>query len=97
MRMKADSRRAPRIDVEIVEEHKRLDQLADVRRTDEPRDRPMRMSAGTVGNRSRHFHCAGPPMRADRAAARRAEAIAAPLMLVGDIYRSKPSCRTIEP
>src|SRR5438034_289708 len=73
MRMKADSRRAPRIDVEIVEEHERLDHLADVRRTDEPRDRPMRMSAGTVGNRSRHFHCAGQPMRADRAAAGRLE------------------------
>src|SRR2546421_12720171 len=65
MRMKADSRRAPRVDVEIVEEHKRLDQLADVGRTDEPRDRPMRMPAGTVGNRSRHFHYAESPMRAD--------------------------------
>src|SRR5439155_8420705 len=73
MRMKADSRRAPWIDVEIVEEHKRLDHLADVRRTDQPRDRPMRMPAGTVGNRSRHFHYAGSPMRADRAAARRPE------------------------
>src|SRR2546428_6410054 len=53
MRMKADSRRAPRVNVEIVEEHERLDQLADIGRTDQPRDRPMRMPARTVDNRSR--------------------------------------------
>src|SRR6267143_5444409 len=58
MRMKADRRHVLRVDVEIIQEHERLDQLADIGRTDEPRDRPMRMPAGTVGNRSRHFHCA---------------------------------------
>src|SRR5467141_684712 len=70
MRMKTDRRHVLRIDVEVVEKDERLDQLAYVGRTDEPRDRAMRMSAGTVGNRSRHFHCAESPMRADRAAAR---------------------------
>src|SRR5713226_1543273 len=70
MRMKADRRHVLRIDVEVVEKDERLDQLAYVGRIDQPRDWPMRMPAGTVGNRSRHFHCAEPPMRADRAAAR---------------------------
>src|SRR6267378_8286334 len=64
MRMKADGRHVLRIDVEVVEKDERLDQLAYVGRTDEPRDRAMRMSAGTVGDRSRHFHCAESPMRA---------------------------------
>src|SRR2546427_1396445 len=50
MRMKADRRHALRVDVEIIQEHERLDQLADIGRTDEPRDRPMRMPARTVGD-----------------------------------------------
>src|SRR5258708_15423934 len=48
MRMKADRRHALRVDLEIIQEHEGLDQLADVGRTDEPRDRPMRISARTV-------------------------------------------------
>src|SRR5439155_25715187 len=57
MRMKADRRHVLRVDVEIIQEHERLDQLADVRRTDQPRDRPMRMPARTVGDAARtRFH-----------------------------------------
>src|SRR6266581_4656726 len=48
MRMKADRRRVLRVDVEIIQEHEGLDQLAHVGRTDEPRDGPMRISARTV-------------------------------------------------
>src|SRR6266571_7350841 len=48
MRMKPDRRRVLRVDLEIIQKHERLDQLAHVRRTDEPRDGPMRISARTV-------------------------------------------------
>src|SRR5712664_2022691 len=50
MRMKADRRHALRIDVEIIQKHEGLDELANVGRTDEPCDRPMRMPARAVGN-----------------------------------------------
>src|SRR5439155_2085655 len=48
MRMKADRRRVLRVDLEIIQEHEGLDQLAHVGRTDEPRDGPVRISARTV-------------------------------------------------
>src|SRR6266705_2996834 len=48
MRMKADRRHALRVDLEIIQKHERLDQLAHVGRTDEPRDGPVRISARTV-------------------------------------------------
>src|SRR5712691_129125 len=50
MRMKADRRHALRVDLEIIQEHEGLDQLAHVGRTDEPRDRPMRMPPRAVGD-----------------------------------------------
>src|SRR2546428_724160 len=50
MRMKADRRHVLRIDVEIIQKHKRLDEPADVGRADEPGDRSMRMAARTVGD-----------------------------------------------
>src|SRR6267142_1687701 len=52
MRMKADIRRALRIDVDIVEEHEGLDGLADVRGTDEPGDRAVRMPARALEDAS---------------------------------------------
>src|SRR2546430_7953750 len=48
MRMKADRRRVLRVDLEVVQEHEGLDQLAHVGRTDEPRDRPLRMPPRAV-------------------------------------------------
>src|SRR6266850_1962816 len=48
MRMKADRRRVLRVDLEIIQKHEGLDQLAHVGWTDEPRDGPMRISARTV-------------------------------------------------
>src|SRR6266704_834886 len=48
MRMKSDRRHALRVVLEIIQEHEVLDQLAHVGRTDEPRDRPLRISARTV-------------------------------------------------
>src|SRR5216684_491915 len=50
MWMKADRRHVLRVDVEIIQKHKRLDEPADVGRADEPGDRSMRMAARTVGN-----------------------------------------------
>src|SRR6266446_6757837 len=50
MRMKADRRHALRVDVEIIQEHERLDELAHVGRAGEPRDRPMRISARAEGD-----------------------------------------------
>src|SRR6266571_6718627 len=50
MRMKADRRHALRVDLEIIQEHEGLDELAHVGRTDEPRDRPVRVPARTVND-----------------------------------------------
>src|SRR5467141_2290678 len=50
MRMKADRRHVLQVDVEIIQEHERLDQPADVGRADKPGDGSMRMAARTVGN-----------------------------------------------
>ena len=50
VRMKADRRHVLRVDLEIIQEHEGLDQLAHVGRTDEPGDRPVRMAARTVGD-----------------------------------------------
>src|SRR5437899_3056589 len=50
MRMKADRRRALRVDLEIIQKHEGLDELAHVGRTDEPRDRSLRMAARAVGD-----------------------------------------------
>src|SRR5437667_4344525 len=50
MRMKANRRRALRVDLEIIQKHEGLDELAHVGRTDEPRDRSLRMAARTVGD-----------------------------------------------
>src|SRR3989442_8183253 len=48
MRMKADRRRALRVDLEIIQEHEGLDELAHVGRTDEPGYRSLRMAARAV-------------------------------------------------
>src|SRR5438034_4409973 len=54
MRMKPDRRRLLRVDLEIIQEHEGLDQLAHVRWTDEPRDGPpVRISARTVDDAPR--------------------------------------------
>src|SRR5438309_8555041 len=53
MRMKPDRRRVLRIDVEIIQKHERLDELADVGRADEPRDGPMGMTTRTLHDRPR--------------------------------------------
>src|SRR5258708_7890616 len=50
MWMKADGRHVLRIDVEIIQKHERLDELAHVGRADKPRDGSMRMAARTVSN-----------------------------------------------
>src|SRR5712691_1451577 len=50
MRMKADRRHVLRVDLEIIQKHEGLDQLAHVGRTDEPRDRPVRVPARTVND-----------------------------------------------
>src|ERR1700674_5104372 len=50
MRMKTDRRRVLRIDVEIIQEHERLDELAHVGWADEPGDGSVRIAARTVGN-----------------------------------------------
>src|SRR6202171_5966121 len=78
MRMKTDRRHALRIDVEIIQEHERLDELAHIGRTDEPADRSVRTSSRAVDNaasacfrcrfedsRCRHIHLDGhfaPPL-----------------------------------
>src|SRR6266404_4829124 len=59
MRMKADCRHVFRMDVEIIQKHERLDELAHVRRADQPRDRPMRLSARTVGDAARACFASG--------------------------------------
>src|SRR5437773_2225937 len=48
MRMPTDGSHALRVDLEIIQEHERLDQLAHVGRAHEPCDGPMRISARTV-------------------------------------------------
>src|SRR5713101_2832488 len=48
VRMKADRRHVLRVDLEIIQEHERLDQLAHVGRADEPGDGPVRISARAV-------------------------------------------------
>src|SRR5438105_15208076 len=53
MRMKTDRRHVLRIDVEIIQKHKRLDELAQIGRADEPRDGSMRMAARTLHDRPR--------------------------------------------
>src|SRR6266581_1327923 len=50
VRMKTDRRHALRVDVEIIQEHEGLDQLAHVGRTDEPRDLPLRMPPRAVSD-----------------------------------------------
>src|SRR6267378_1799296 len=50
VRVKTDRRHALRVDVEIIQEHEGLDQLAHVGRADEPGDRPLRMAARAVGD-----------------------------------------------
>src|SRR5258707_10632283 len=50
MRMKADVRHVLRVEVEVVEEHERLDQLAHVGGADEPRDGPLRMPPRAVSD-----------------------------------------------
>src|ERR1700704_3597366 len=62
MRMKTDRRHVLRIDVEIIQKHERLDELAHVRRTDEACDRSMRTSARTMNDSAstcfgRRFQC----------------------------------------
>src|SRR6267143_6358647 len=48
MRMPTDGRHALRVDLEIIQEHERFDQLAHVGQAHEPCDGPMRISARTV-------------------------------------------------
>src|ERR1700682_5022546 len=48
MRMKTDRRHVVRIDVEIIQKHERLDELAHVGWADEPGDGSMRMAARTL-------------------------------------------------
>src|SRR5712692_6484320 len=50
MRMKADRRHALPVDLEIIQEHEGLDELAHVGRTDEPCNGPMRMPPRTIGD-----------------------------------------------
>src|SRR5712691_820393 len=50
VRMKTDGRHVLRVDLEIIQKHEGLDQLAHVGRTDEPRDRPVRVPARTVND-----------------------------------------------
>src|SRR5882672_9314640 len=50
VRMKTDRWHALRVDVEIIQEHEGLDQLAHVGRADEPRDRTLRMAARAVAD-----------------------------------------------
>src|SRR6202165_1585441 len=53
MRMETDRRHVPRIDVEIIQKHERLDELAHVGRADEPDDGSMRMATRTLDARPR--------------------------------------------
>src|SRR5437773_4939242 len=71
MRMPTDGRHALRVDLEIIQEHERLDRLAHVGRTDEPRDGAVRTATRAVddaagarfrslfdGSRCVHIHVA---------------------------------------
>src|SRR5437667_327925 len=69
MRMKADRRHVLRVDLEIIQEHEGLDQLAHVGRTDEPGDRPLRMTANaepaataSMAGKARHTEVTIPPI-----------------------------------
>src|SRR5260370_38420491 len=53
MRMKPDRRHVLRIDVEIIQKHKSLDELAHVGRADEPGSWSMRMAARTLHDHPR--------------------------------------------
>src|ERR1700704_2357676 len=53
MRMKTDRRHVLRIDVEVIQKHEWLDELAQIGRADEPRDGSMRMAARTLHDRPR--------------------------------------------
>src|ERR1700759_4966610 len=52
MRMKAEGRPVGGLGLEVIEEHERLYPLPDVTRADEPRHRPMRVSACTLHDRA---------------------------------------------
>src|SRR2546427_7421231 len=53
MRMKADRRRARRVDLEIIQKYERLDQLAHVGGADEPRDGAVRTATRAVDDAAR--------------------------------------------